>query len=130
MCAKMPRKTARGRGRYNTASPTVSVTGSSSGNSSSRRAAQSSSNSSSNASSSKGSSQLVTKSGRQTKNSSGNRRKKFPNAGRRTPVPKSSTVRRGRKKDSSLQDPSHYKAEDGVVYKPGGECYHSVVKYV
>ena len=62
---------------------------------------------------------MVTKSGRQTKNSNGNRRRKYPSIGRRTPVPKSG--RRGRKKDSSnLQDPTSYKSDDGVVYKPGG----------
>ncbi len=34
-------------------------------------------------------------------------------------MPKSG--RRGRKKDSSnLQDPTSYKSDDGVVYKPGG----------
>lgn len=111
----MPRKSGRGRGgRYNTSSPTVSVSGNSS---SSRRVASISSSNGS----SKGQ-QLSTpkQSGRTTKNSSGNRGRKFNNAGRRTPVPRSGGVR-GRKKNG--QEPTFYKSDDGVIYRPGGELF-------
>ena len=62
--------------------------------------------------------------GRTTQNSKGHRGSR-QTSHRRTPQPKPTNGkgRRGRKDASALQDPTFYKADDGVIYRPGGTYF-------
>lgn len=110
----MPRRAGRGRGKAYSASTAVS------GTTSKRSAANAAS---SLAKDSPGLSKQ-TGSGRNTQNSKGHRGSSRLACRTRTPQPKPPPSgrpgRRARKETNAFQDPTVYKADDGVVYRPGG----------